>query len=52
MFDRQFFQSKLGKAAMLSVAAMLAMNIVALNAQLHAVPAAFAAATPAMVELA
>ena len=52
MFDRQFFQSKLGKAAALSVAAMLAMNIVALNAQLHAVPAAYAAATPTLVELA
>lgn len=52
MFQRQFFQSKLGKAAMLSVAAMLAMNIVALNAQLHAVPTAYAAAAQTTVELA
>ena len=52
MFDRHFLRSKLGKSALLSIAAMLAMNIVALNAQLHAVPAAYAAATPTLVELA
>ena len=52
MFDRQFFRSKLGKAAALSVAAMLAMNIVALNAQLHAVPSAYAASAQTTVELA
>ena len=51
MFDRQFFHSKLGRSAMLSIAAMLAMNIVALNAQLHAVPTVYAAA-PVQVELA
>ena len=51
MFDRQFFQSTLGKAAMLSFAAMLAMNIFALSSQLHAVPMAYAAG-PAAVELA
>jgi len=52
MFDHQFFGSKLGKAALLSIAAMLAMNLFALNAQLHAVPAAYAAAAPTSVELA
>ena len=52
MFDRQFFHSKLGKAAALSVVAMLAMNIVALNAQLHAVPTAYAASVQTSVELA
>ena len=51
MFDRKFFQSKLGHTAMLSIAAMLAMNVVALNAQLGAVPGTYAAA-PAQVELA
>ena len=51
MFDRQFLQSKLGQAAMISFAAMLALNIFALGAQLHAVPTAYAAA-PTTVELA
>ena len=51
MFDRKFFQSRLGTAAMLSIAAMLAMNVVALNAQLSAVPGAYAA-VPTQVELA
>ena len=58
MFDRHFFQSKLGffktklgHAALLSTAAMLAMNIVALNSQLYALPVAYAAA-PYAVELA
>ena len=51
MFDRQFLQSKLGQAAMLSFAAMLALNVIALSAQLHAVPMAYAAA-PIVVELA
>lgn len=51
MFDRKFFQSKLGTAAMLSIAAMLGMNVVALNAQLSAVPTAYATA-PTVVELA
>ena len=51
MFDRKFFQSKLGNAAMLSIAAMLGMNVVALNAQLGAVSHAYASA-PTQVELA
>ena len=51
MFDRKFFQSKLGHTAMLSIAAMLAMNVVALNAQMNAVPGTYAAAST-QVELA
>jgi hypothetical protein len=51
MFDRQFLQSKLGQASMISFAAMLALNIFALNSQVHAVPTAYASA-PVTVELA
>ncbi|HUQ13195.1 MAG TPA: hypothetical protein VM055_02865 [Novosphingobium sp.] len=51
MYDRKFFQSKLGHAAVLSIVAMLAMNLLALNAQLHAVPSAYAAVST-QVELA
>ena len=51
MFNRQFLQSKLGQAAMLSFAAMLALNVFALSAQLHAVQTAYAVA-PIAVELA
>jgi len=51
MFDRKFFQSKLGTAAMLSIAAMLGMNVVALNTQLGAVHGTYAAVS-AQVELA
>ena len=49
MFDRQFLQSRLGKAAMLSVAMMA--TFVALSSQMYATPA-FAATTYGMVELA
>ena len=51
MFDRQFLQSRLGQASIFSFAAMLALNVFALSAQLHAVPMAYAAA-PIAVELA
>ena len=51
MFDRQFLQSRLGQASMISFAAMLALNVFALSSQLHAVPMAYAAA-PVAVELA
>ena len=37
MFNQQFFASKLGKAAMASVAAMVCM--IALTTQMHADPA-------------
>ena len=51
MFDRQFLQSRLGQASIISFAAMLALNVFALSAQLHAVPMAYAAG-PLAVELA
>ncbi|MET0251122.1 MAG: hypothetical protein ABW203_02990 [Novosphingobium sp.] len=51
MYDRTFFRSQLGRTALLSIAAMVAMNIVALTEQLRAVPATYAAGTMA-VELA
>ena len=51
MFDRQFLQSRLGQAATISFAAMLALNVFALSAQLHAVPTTYASA-PTTVELA
>ena len=51
MFNRQFLQSRLGQASMISFAAMLALNVFALSAQLHAMPTAYAAA-PVAVELA
>ncbi|WP_193391539.1 hypothetical protein [Erythrobacter sp. SG61-1L] len=51
MFDRQFFSSKLGKAAIISLAAMLAFNILALSQQLQAAPVPLALATQ-VVELA
>ena len=37
MYDRRFFQSKLGQAAVASIAAMAAF--VALSTQMHATPA-------------
>jgi hypothetical protein len=51
MYHPSFFRTKLGRAAVVSIAAMLAMNVVALNAQLHAIPTAYASGSP-MVELA
>jgi hypothetical protein len=44
MYDRRFFASKLGKAAIISVAAMLAFNMLALSQQLQAAPVSIAAA--------
>jgi hypothetical protein len=46
-----FFTTRLGRAALLSIVAMLAMNVVALDAQLHTAPADYAA-VPSAVELA
>jgi hypothetical protein len=51
MYDRRFFASKLGKAAIISVAAMLAFNMLALSQQLRAAPVSIAVATQG-VELA
>ncbi|HEX5645313.1 MAG TPA: hypothetical protein VFX62_07370 [Erythrobacter sp.] len=42
MYDRRFFQSKLGQASLASIAAMAAF--VALSAQMHATPVAAVAA--------
>lgn len=39
MFDRSFIASPVGKAALASLAAMVAFNIFALNQQLQAHPA-------------
>ena len=49
MFDHRFTQTRLGKAAVFSVAIMAAF--VALSSQMHATPAYAAAACP-IVELA
>jgi len=51
MYDRRFFRSKLGKVAMISIAAMLAFNMLTLSQQLQAAPAPMALA-PQSVELA
>jgi hypothetical protein len=50
MFDRQFYQSRLGLAAIASIAAMLAFNVFALSQQLQAQPVPLAVAK--IVELA
>ncbi|QIG53464.1 hypothetical protein G6N82_04250 [Altererythrobacter sp. BO-6] len=52
MYDRRFFQSKLGQAAMVSIAAMVAF--VALSTQMYASPAqaAVVCAQGELVELA
>lgn len=42
MYDRRFFASKLGKAAMISIAAMLAFNVLVLSQQIHGSPAPMA----------
>jgi hypothetical protein len=51
MYDRRFFSSRLGKAAMISIAAMLAFNLLTLSQQLRAAPAPMALASQT-VELA
>ena len=38
MYDRRFFRSTLGKAAIVSLAAMLAFNMLALSQQLQTAP--------------
>lgn len=38
MYDRRFFGTKLGRAAMLSILAMLAVNVVALDARPQRAP--------------
>ena len=50
MFNRSFFQTKLGQAAIASVAAMVAF--VALTTQMYATPAMAANVMPQTVEMA
>ena len=52
MYNRSFFQTKLGKAALASITAMVAF--VALSTQMHATPAyaAIDAASGELVEMA
>ena len=51
MFDRDFFTSKLGIAALVSLAAMVTFNILVLTHQLGVAPQTVVVAAP-MVELA
>jgi len=51
MYDRRFFRSKLGQAAMISIAAMVAFNVIALSQQFEAAPVPYALASQS-VELA
>jgi len=44
MYDRRFFRTTLGKAAAISIAAMLALNVLALSQQIGAAPMPFALA--------
>ena len=51
MFDREFFTSKLGVAALVSIATMVAFNIIALSHQFGATAETVVVAAP-VVELA
>ena len=51
MFDRDFFTSKLGAAALVSIAAMVTFNVFALTHQLNTTPEAVVVTAP-VVELA
>jgi hypothetical protein len=51
MYDREFFASKLGVAALVSVAAMVTFNLFALTQQLDTASATVVVTSP-MVELA
>jgi hypothetical protein len=44
MYDSRFFRSRLGRAAAISIAAMLAFNLLALSQQLQAAPMPLAVA--------
>ncbi|WP_202385558.1 hypothetical protein [Altericroceibacterium endophyticum] len=46
MFDRRFFASKLGQAALVSVAAMVSFNIFALSQQVGMTPNMLVASVP------
>lgn len=51
MFDREFFSSKLGAAALVSIAAMVTFNVLVLTHQIGAVDETVVFAAP-VVELA
>jgi len=51
MYDREFFASKLGAAALVSIAAMVTFNVFALTHQLETVSETVVVTTP-VVELA
>ena len=51
MYDREFFTSKLGVAALVSIAAMVTFNVFALTQQLDAAPESVVVSGP-VVELA
>ena len=51
MYDREFFTSKLGVAALVSIAAMVTFNVFVLTHELNAVPATVVVTAP-VVELA
>ena len=51
MYDREFFTSKLGAAALVSIAAMVTFNVFALTHQLEATSETVVITAP-MVELA
>ena len=51
MYDREFFTSKLGAAALVSIAAMVTFNVFALTSQLETAPGTVVVTAP-VVELA
>ena len=52
MYDSRFFRSRLGKAAAISIAAMLAFNLLTLSQQLQATPLPLATIAAQPVEIA
>ena len=46
MYDSRFFRSTLGKAAAISIAAMLALNLLTLSQQIQAAPTPLAIVQP------
>jgi hypothetical protein len=52
MYTATFFSTKLGRVALASIGAMLALNCIALTQQLHAAPAPYASAAAITGELA
>ena len=52
MYTAAFFSTKLGRVALASIGAMLALNCIALTQQLHAAPVPYASAAAITGELA